>query len=195
MKRFTPASLRRDHQRLEAIVVDRLAQVGIELEARVVRDAGHVDDALARPPDSCDSCACRGCRRGRPRAARAGAIPRRRTASGRRRRPRTRPRAASGRARSPCIRPRRSRAPFPSFAISTPSAGRAGHCISALAAQSPGDVPSRRRRESGAVLVHQRGAARQGAKGRRMDEEMVRLELAGEGSRPLRAGFRHAGGS
>ena len=36
----------RDHHRLEAVVVDRPAQGRVELEARIVRDAGQVNDAV-----------------------------------------------------------------------------------------------------------------------------------------------------
>ena len=46
MNRRTPASLLAMHHRLEAVVVDRPAQLRIELEARVVRDAGQVNDAV-----------------------------------------------------------------------------------------------------------------------------------------------------
>src|SRR5258708_19750759 len=41
--------LRGDHQRLEAVEVDRLAEALVQLEARVVRDAGAVDAGVHAP--------------------------------------------------------------------------------------------------------------------------------------------------
>ena len=41
-----PGVARRHHQRLEALVVDRPAQGGVQLEARIVGDAGQVDDGV-----------------------------------------------------------------------------------------------------------------------------------------------------
>src|SRR6185503_2650849 len=49
-----PRPPRDAHERLEAVVVDGAAEPRIELEARVVRDAGEVDDRvdpLGRPPE------------------------------------------------------------------------------------------------------------------------------------------------
>ena len=37
----------REHHRLEALVIDRAAERGVEVEARIVRDARHVDDGVA----------------------------------------------------------------------------------------------------------------------------------------------------
>ena len=47
MKRVHAGALAAPHQRPEGVVVDRPAELGVELEARVVRDAGEVDDRVA----------------------------------------------------------------------------------------------------------------------------------------------------
>ena len=47
MKRRDAGVLGRLHQRPEAVVVDRLAEVRIELEGRIVGDAGQMDDGIA----------------------------------------------------------------------------------------------------------------------------------------------------
>ena len=47
MKRLTPASLRRPHQRPEAVEVDRPAEFRIKIERRIVGNAGEMDHGVA----------------------------------------------------------------------------------------------------------------------------------------------------
>ncbi len=47
MNRFTPASLEAFTSGRKAVEVDRLAEVRIEIERRIVRDAGKVDHRIA----------------------------------------------------------------------------------------------------------------------------------------------------
>ena len=44
---FHAGRFAREHQRLETLVVDRPAERRVEVEARIVRDARHVDDMVA----------------------------------------------------------------------------------------------------------------------------------------------------
>ena len=54
--------LRGDHDRLEAVVVDGLGQLLVELEARIVGDAGKMQHGVLAFERLGNLCACRGCR-------------------------------------------------------------------------------------------------------------------------------------